>query len=103
MYKYKNPGAKRPDFYQAKPVQYCAHGVFADAKVKIASGKIFRREIASALLRDTGFRGGSEVCGSPDQPGNVLGGCIQHLGRRLASCQALRIGCELGKVGGPAL
>src|SRR5215469_327518 len=94
--------AKGPDFYQAKPVQYCAHGVFADAKVKIASGKIFRREIASALLRDTGFRGGPEVCGSPDQPGNVLSGCVQHLGRRLASRQALRIGREFRKVVVPA-
>src|SRR6266568_1875132 len=46
---------ERPDFYQAHSVEDGAHRMLADAKVKIAAGKIPRGEVARTLKCQTGL------------------------------------------------
>src|ERR1700752_164662 len=70
-----------PDLNQTQSVQDGSHGMFADAEVEISSGIVLRREIARALLRNTGLSRWSEVRGPSDQPGHILGDCVQCLSR----------------------
>src|SRR5262249_54271317 len=95
-------GAEGPNFHQTHSVEYRAHGVLADSKMKIASGIILSREITGAFLREAGLGGGREICRSPDQPGNVLGGCIQDLCRRFTRSKAFWIDWECWQVSVPS-
>src|SRR5271154_3030573 len=90
--------AEGPDLYQTESVQDGSHGMFTDAEVKITSGIVLRREIAGALLRNTGLGRWCEVRGPSDQPGHILGDCVQRLSRGLTRRQAFRVRGEFRKV-----
>src|SRR5467141_1243540 len=90
------------DFYQAHSVYDSTHGVFADAEMEIAGGIILRLEITGSFERKPGLSRGCQVCRSSNEPGNVLGDCVQHFSRGLASRHSFRICGEFGQITVPS-
>src|SRR5262249_17968937 len=95
-------GAEGPNFHQTHSVEYRAHGVLADSKMKVASGIILSREITGAFLREAGLGGGREICRSSDQPRDFFGRRIQNLRRRFTCSKAFWIGRECWQVSVPS-
>src|SRR5262249_4744050 len=55
-------------------------------------------EASRALVRQRGLVRRAEICGASEEPGDVLREDIEHLGRGVATGEALGIGREDGKV-----
>src|SRR5215471_11534706 len=72
--------------------------MLTDAKMKISSIIGSRLEVSGAIKSETRFGGWSEIGSATDEPGNIFGHGIQHLGRRLTSGQPLGIGRESRQV-----
>src|ERR1700682_2371257 len=73
-------GTEWSNLAERKPVQNRAHGVLAYAEVKISAVVASSFEIARAIECKTRLSGGRQVSRAADQPGNILGQHIQHLG-----------------------
>src|SRR5439155_5422008 len=83
--------AVRSHLRERQPVQHRAHRVLADAEVQVAPPVAAGLEVARAVERQAGLRGGGEVGRAADEPRDGLGHRIEDLGRGLPSREALRV------------
>ena len=70
-------------------------GELAHAEVEVAPAAVARLEVACSVEREPRLRRGREVGGAADEPRDALRDRVQHLARRVAAREALRVGREL--------
>src|SRR5262245_22057794 len=77
----KKGSAECPDFGQRKPIHNRGHRVLANAEMKVLSARSFSLNISRAREGQSRSVRGSEVCGSPNEPWDVLRERVQRLAR----------------------
>src|SRR5438477_7952855 len=77
--------------------------MLANAEMKIPAAVVIALEIAGSLERQPGLRRGREVGGTAEQPRQARGDRVQHMSRRVAAGDALRVGRKRRNVSVPPL
>src|SRR5262249_20362668 len=96
-------GAERPGLTERKAVQNGAHGMLADAEVKIPAAVTAGLEISRPIEGKTRLGGRREIGSAADQPGHIRSQRIQPVGGRPAAGQALGISRKDGEILVPAV
>ena len=74
-------GAKWTYLAEGHAIQDGAHGVFANSEMEVSSGILAGFEITCTLKGQTSLGRRSQVGCTTDQPGDIFGKSIHHLGR----------------------
>ena len=81
---------------QGQAIADGTHGVLANAEMQVAAAKVTRLEIARAFGRDQRLGGRRQIRRAADQPRQMRGDRILHLGRAVPAGQPLAVGREGG-------
>src|SRR5207248_4238521 len=75
--------------------------MLANAEMKIPAAVVIALEITGSLESQPGLRRGREVGGAAEQPRQARGDRVQHMSRRVAAGDALRVGRKRRNVSVP--